>query len=530
MKSKTETLSIAYYVDLIFRNRWLVIIPFCLSMIAGIYLALTLPKIYQASTVILVMPQRVPKDYVRSVVSTDIGTRITTISKQILSRTNLENIIQAFNLFSNPGQENLFMEDKVANLLNRIDVNVSRSRSGKDADAFSISFKSPDPLEAMKVANGLANRFIEENLKVREAQATGTSDFLDEELDAMRKRLEVVEDRLKEYRKRYMGELPDQLETNLRVLDRLQSQLNFRQESLRNAKNRLVILEGQIKAGENSEILGSPGDETLNLFQLKEQLINLKTKYTDRHPDVIRLKNQIEELEKTVDISEATAAPTSPGSKLGKQDNVRAYRVNPELERNRKEITWEIQAIESDIERIDRQIEEYQRRVEATPKREQELISLQRDYQNIQESYRSLLNRRLEAQIAVNMEKKQKGEQFNILDRASLPRSPISPDMRRLFFLSLAFGLGVGGGLIFLRDFLDTTFRRADDLESNLAIPVLAIIPKVYHRRDIRLRRLNQAGTTLAVSVALVLCFGFAALVFNGVESTFAAVRHLVNI
>ena len=161
--------------------------------------------------------------------------------------------------------------------------------------------------------------------------------------------------------------------------------------------------------------------------------------------------------------------------------------------RQRVEIRGEIKNIGIDIEQLKHQLKEYQERVERTPQREQELMTLKRDYENNQESYNSLLNRKLESEIAVNMEKKQKGEQFRIIDHAALPRKPVSPDMRKMFMLSLAAGLGFGAGLIFLLDFMNSSLKQPKDYESELGLAVLATIPKLLSPKD-RILRQHQSG------------------------------------
>ena len=206
------------------KHRWLLIIPFCIAMVVGMYLAIKLPKIYEAKTLILVMPQRVPTNFVKSIVTTDLDSRISTISEQILSRSNLEKIIEKYGLFSDPNYSGMFLEDKVAALRKSIVVKVNNGRQG--SNAFSISYRGSHPKTVMEVTNRLAGSFIDENLKVREAQAVGTSDFLADELKTKRQRLEEVEQKLREYRRQYMGELPEQLDANLRMLERLQTQLN----------------------------------------------------------------------------------------------------------------------------------------------------------------------------------------------------------------------------------------------------------------------------------------------------------------
>jgi uncharacterized protein involved in exopolysaccharide biosynthesis len=329
-----------------------------------------------------------------------------------------------------------------------------------------------------------------------------------------------------------MGELPDQLESNLRILDRLQAQLSDKEESLRNARVTLSAISSQIQiqrqqaaAAASSAVVPqaprSGPDDQLTLPQMKEKLANLQSIYTERHPDVVRLKDQIAKLEANLGSAPGDAS-TSGGSSTAVPPVVGA---DPALVSQRIQLGGVIRSIEIEIGRIQEQIAEYQRRIEATPKREQELLTLRRDYENIQESYNSLLNRKLEAEIAVNMEKKQKGEQFRIIDPARLPERPVSPDMRKLFLLAVAAGLGIGAGLIYLFEMLDTSLKRPDDFETDLGVPVLATVPRILRKKDMVRMRVHQAFTAATIVVALLLLGGLAVLVFNGVEPTLDVLR-----
>jgi len=385
----------------------------------------------------------------------------------------------------------MFMEDKIESMRRRITVDVTRSR--RATNAFSISFKGKDPEKVMKVTNALAIFFIDENLKIREAQATGTSDFLDDELKTMRKRLEEVEQALKDYREGYMGGLPEQLESNLRILDRLQEQLVERRQNLTDAKSRLVAMENAIPEGQNLQPARETGtDDALNLDQLNAQLKQLQSRYTDQHPDIIRLKERITDLEKE---------PQSP---------VRNRQI--------EDIKREVRTLAAEISDILKQTKIYEVRVEETPKREQELLSLRRDYDNINETYNSLLERKLEAELAVNLEKKQQGEQFRIIDPAKRPERPSEPDMKKLFMIFIAAGLGIGGGLVFLLEYLDTSFRKPNDIESYLGLPVLATVPAILHPRDVRMKRLNQVLSIFFVVVAFALMAGFTLVSLGGYD------------
>lgn len=514
MTDKKEAIKIDQYFEMVLKGRWFIIIPFCLAMLVGIYLAITLPRVYSAETLILVEPQSVPSDYVRSVVSVDIDSRINTISQQIMSRSNLEKIITNYNFFSD-SNNNMYMEDKIENMRKRIKVNVTRA-GRRQADAFSISFKGYQPERVMNVANALASYVIDENLKVREEQAVGTSSFLESELNTMRQRLETVEETLREYRKQYMGELPEQLRTNLNILDRLQIQIGEREERLRKAKDRMALIE-KTQVSEQSE-----SEYEITLRKLKEKLAGLKNRYTPRHPDVIRFEKRIADFE--AEYKNAAQASTQVEAKADVDKP--AWVSNRQLYITKQDI----KNLEIEIAQLNSVVQRYQIRVENTPKREQELMTLRRDYNNIQGSYNSLLNRKLEAEISVNMERKQKGEQFRIIDSAKLPQKPISPDMKKLFLATVALGLGIGGGLIFLLNFQDTSFKTSAEIEAVLGVPVLATVPKVLEPKDLMWRRFNAVMSVCAVLVSLALIAGFGLLTFNGVNVSLEFVRRFVNL
>jgi polysaccharide chain length determinant protein (PEP-CTERM system associated) len=525
MASQPIPMDPKYIVDMIIKRRWLVVTPFLLAMVIGIALAIKLPKIYEASTLILIQPQKVPQEYVQSIVTSDPSQRINTLSQQILSRTNLEKIIDQFQLFQGPGFEKLYAEDKINSLRRNIIVTVSKDRR-RESDAFTISYQGKDPKKVMQITNALASFFIDENLRLREAQAVGTSDFLDDELKSMKTRLEEVEAQLKRYRESYMGELPEQLDSNLRILDRLQEHLGDSQQSYSDAKIRMATLQNEIAAlreKTTTVIIGQEGQsEPTDIHQMKRQLESLLSRYTERHPDVIRLKARIRELE-----AQSNETDSSNDGPIGNRSGAS---LPPEYRTQQSEIRQEMARLERDIEDTKAQIQAYKQRVENTPKREQELLSLKRDYQNIQTTYDSLLSRKLEAEIAVNMERKQKGEQFRILDIARTPERPAKPDMKKLFIMVVGAGLAIGGGLIFLLEYLDTSFKRPEDIESLLGLTVLCTIPLVVDRKTVIWKRIEKVCCAGTGAISLMLFVGFAVLSFKGVDQTLDIVKQVVNL
>ena len=521
MPKATQEIHPKDIIEIVLRRRWWIIVPFCLSMIVGICLAVMLPRIYSAKTIILIQPQKVPANYVQSVVSTDIDSRLNILSQQIMSRSNLEKIIQDFNLFAEPKYEKMFMEDKINDLRKRISVELilpdqtknERRFQPRDQDAFLISFEGKNPEKVLKITNALTSYIIDANLKARETQAIGTSDFLQEELNSIRIELAEKEKRLKEYREKYMGGLPQQLETNLRMLDRLQERFNARQIDLINAKNKLAILENQISEGDI--LLNRSSEEPLTMEEAKARLAYIETRYTEKHPDVIRYKKMIAEMKeknKNNDKDTSDGAPYIP--------------INLRIQT--QQIKAEIETYTADISNLTSQIRDYQKRVEDTPKKEQELLLLERDYNNLKKTYTEILSRKLEAEITLNMEKKQKGEQFQIIDPATLPEKPISPNMKILFLLTLVAGPNIGLGLIFLLEYLNTSFRNPEDVESYLDLSVLATLPIVYHKKDKRRQRLGLVFSILSVMLSCVLLIVFAVLSLKGVDQTMELLNNFI--
>jgi polysaccharide chain length determinant protein (PEP-CTERM system associated) len=494
--SQIDFTSPATILEIISRRRWFLIVALALALAVGCYLAVTMPKIYFAKTVILVEPQRVPQNYVKSIVSDDINSRIRSITQQILSRSNLESIINQFNMFSDPAHDGTYMEDKINLLRNQIAINVHGGSRKSDSHSFSIGVKDEDPKMAAQIANSLAASFITENLKVRETQALGTSDFLDSELAVMRERLEEQEQKLAGYRQTHMGELPEQLDTNLKILQVLQNELQKKESDLQLLQSRVYEINDLIAQGKDPRALAAKP----SIQSLRGQLADLETRYTPKHPDIIRLKQMIAEWEKR---------PLNPGEDGQSQDPL-------------VEIRAKMAETQTEINEIQNQIAQYKQRVEATPKRQLDLISLNRDYSNIKATYNSLLNRRLEAEIAVNMERKQKGEQFHILDRALEPNRPTEPDMQRLFLLVLAAGLGIGGGLVILMELFDDTFRSPGEVENDLELPILAMVPVLSTVRTRVLTYAHNGATAMAVLIVVLLASGFWSLIFQGIGPTFA--------
>jgi polysaccharide chain length determinant protein (PEP-CTERM system associated) len=524
-----EKIEIEKYINIAKRRMWWVIIPLLLTLLAGLTYAMVTPRIYQGETLILVVPQKVPEAYVQSIVHISMEERLRTIKQQVTSRTNLERIIKEYPLYTDPPEDKLLLEEKVGLFRNRIGLTVSRGT------AFTISFRDKSPNTAKDVTNTLASNFISENLKIRESQAMGTSTFLADELASTRKRLEEKEELIKEYRQKHMGAMPDQLSTNLGILGRLENQLEQLNSNLRAAEERKLIIQQQIANAElmqrqvaQGEIGGSLAEtetpmitqygKSEKLISLKEQLASLEKRYTANHPDVIRLKKIIAE-------NEAEESKTEPEGLEPQADSAEiqpqpVFSMTDLLKPQLDQINLEITGVKEEIKKVKSQAELYERRVQETPQREQELVSLSRDYSNLKGIYDSLLKRKLEAEIAVSMEQKQKGEQFRIIDPAKLPERPVRPNLRKILLLAIVLGLGLGGGLAFTMETLDTSYKTADEVEEELQLPVLVSMPIRYTEAELRSIRRKKALVLVSVGLGFILSTFGILIATKGLDKT----------
>ena len=520
-----ESFEIEKYLEMALRRKYWIIILFLLSILGGLSFFLVAPRIYEATTLFLVQPQRVPEEFVRSIVSTSVEDRVRTISEQVTSRTNLEKIIEEFRLLDSDNSH-MSIDSMVAGLRKRIKIDVKGER-GRVTSMFTIAFRDKNPETAMKVTNALASNFVSENLKIREAQALGTSIFLADELESVKKQLMEKESELAEYRERYMGGLPEQLRTNLSILERLQLQQDQLNNNLRDAENRKILIQTQLteqtRQGpkiSNSQTIRNQDDRDIQ--SLRNELASLEGRYTGKHPDVVRLRETIANLER----ERAEADPAKPGS-IGKNSPLSS--VDSALRRQYQDLDLETKNLKAEIKKIQSQIGYYEKKVEETPKREQELLSLNRDYENLREVYNSLLGRKLEAGIAVSMEKKQKGEQFRVIDPAKVPTEPVSPDMRKILLMTLALGLGLGCGLAYLMEMMDSSYKSPDELEQELKIPVLINVPFFYTRKEQRNRRIKEFLKAASVSVGFVLSAVGIVFTLKGVDNTMNFVKNILE-
>ena len=494
-------IDIQHYLGLVRRRHLHFLAPLFLGWLAVWGVSWILPPRYRSSTLILVEQPTMPKDYVTPNVSDDLQERLQSITQQILSRTRLLHIIDQWSLYANT-RARLTPDEKVERMRKDIEIELVRDPQNR-VNAFNVNYVARDPQIAQKVTSELTDLFINENLEVRQQQSEDTTKFLEGQLETARQALTGQEEKIREFKGQHVGELPAQLESNLQILSGVQSQLRTEEDSLNTAKQQRVYLQSLVEQYRSLRVTTPPTEGApvglsaidLELDKLKAQLADLSSHYTERHPDVRKLKDQIA---KTQRMRDQLIAGGSSGAGTSTQPSALGQ-LQSQLQSNQVEITNR----EHSIAELKSKINEYQGRLNQEPVREQELADLTRGYDQSKANYDDLLKKKNESAMATSMELLQQGERFRILDAPSLPTKPDFPN--RLKFC----GFGLGFGLI-LGIFVAGAFEMADDrlysekeIKKLLPVPLICEIPVIATPFDERTRNDNAWRGWAAAAVVV---------------------------
>jgi len=486
------SLDLRKYRDLLLRRRWYVVVPFFVVWILVWGVSWTLPAVYRSATLILVEQPTVSQTIVGTSPSNDLQDRLDSIDQQIHSRTRLLSIVQRFDLYAKQRAHHVSDDDLVAKMNKDLNIVPVRAPGKADLTSFSISFDADNPVVAQEVTQDLSDTIRGENLDIGQANAVNTVKFLDSQLEEARQKLAAQDEKVRVFKDHYMGELPTQTQSNLEILKGLQSQLQSEQDQLSQAKQRTVYLESlqnQYKAF--GAAAAKPGETTPSglaaldqqLAKEKDTLADLQSRYTEQHPDVRKMKEEIAQTERqraqrVVELKaqaadpagHETPAPTdysegrTPAAMMDATSQLKANAVDVE---NRQHSIAELKA----------KIDEYGARLNSAPAREQELNDLNRDYDQSKKYYDETLDRKNHAEMAANLGKSQEGLQFRVQDPPSLPTRPYAPK-RFLFSLGgLAVGLFLGVGTALGAEFLDHRIYDQADFEKLVEVEVIGEIP-----------------------------------------------------
>jgi polysaccharide chain length determinant protein (PEP-CTERM system associated) len=501
------------------KRKWLLIVPAILFGSLATAVTYSMKDRFRAQTVILVVPQRVPENYVRPAVAESIEQRLASISPQIMSASRLERIITELDLYPEERREKGGMQALVEDLRGNINVEIIRG------DLFRVTYNGDNPYKVMQVTQRLASLFVEENLKDREQLAVGTNRFLESQLDNTRKQLEEQERKVQDYRQAHAGELPSQIGATLQVLQNASFQYQTAEEALARERDRRLDLErslAELLHAEPPKPAPSPAPQTLaadappgtplppvtdvaaKLAQLRtyqQQLAALELRLKPDHPDVIRTKRLIADLEKSVGVPGAdTSSSSEEGTPVDSASIVRDARMT-QLRAQIANVDREISRRMAEQEKLKLQIVTLQNRLDAQPARESELIALTRDYDTLKATYQNLLAKKEESGIAANLERQQVSQQFKTLDPARLPEKPYGPDRQMINLIAVGAGLALGIGLTVLLELRDQSFRSAAEILPVLSLPVLASVPSIVTATERRrARRVALAVITLLMT------------------------------
>lgn len=509
------------YVEILWRRKWVLILPFVI-VAAGTFIGTQfLPNRYRSDARILIVPQQVPENFVQPTVTTRLGARLQAISQQIQSRTRLERMIQELNLYVEERQT-MILEDVVELMRRSISIQIPRVRGSRDEPgSFTVGFLAENARTAMRVTERLASQFITESLQDRTVQADQTSQFLQTQLEEARRKLAEHEQKFATFKQKYAGALPSQVQSNLTIIQNRQAQLQSLADTIDRDRERQLVLDkmiadllalnaaqGPVTSSDGTQPVQATAAERLEAA--RAALRALQQRLKPEHPDTIRAERVVREFELKA-AAEELNGPVGTGivparSTLAPADQKRLS----DMQAERESLDRRIALYPAEEARIQSVLSEYRVKVDAAPSREAEATALMRDYETLDEQYRTLLGRTQQSKIAADLERRQIGEQFKLIDPARLPQRPISPDRARLNMMGAMAGLAIGLGLIALVEYRNTSFRTEDDVALSLALPVLAVIPAMIPRRE---RQRTRRRRLVAISASLVAMTGAVAVI-----------------
>jgi succinoglycan biosynthesis transport protein ExoP len=467
-----NSLSIFSLLDALRRRKIIVIVPTIILTIGFVAFAHFQPDRYRA-TAIIAAEQTTPPEYLRHVEPPplDIRDHLFTVREVLLSDRVLQEAAKSTKRFQG-----------VAGDLTPQQIEQFRQELSSQTDfikienehTFTLTYDSHDRHEAMDVTNKLAEQFVKEASAKHEQKTDDAAKVIDDQLDALTKRIDAESKGIHDYKTSAVHALPDHIDDNLRSLESAKDQIEDRRTKITDEQARKATIQGQLADLESKGVLDQPivhektPDET-KLDELRFHLAELETKFTPQHPEVLSAKRQIADLERTI------ASQPKKGRSEPSQNYIKYSELKSELEG----IDQRIAGYQKDIQRLSTQLEIYNQRVEATPQHEKIIEDMNRELKVGESQFHALLDKKLDNSMAKGFEQSQAGIAFAVSEPASLPGAPYSPQRARLALMGLAAGLGLGLVVAFVLEQNDTTFGTVDDFQAFTTLPVCGVIPNL---------------------------------------------------
>ena len=459
------------YLAILKKRWWIIAIPALLLPLLAFAASYLVQPTYTSQTLVLVEQQKVPDTLVKPVIAEDISARLASMKEQILSRSRLQPILDRFNLFAG---DHMNMDDRLDLMRKNIDIKPIQSEMAHGLPGFFISFKANDARTAQAVCEEITSMFVSENLRARADQTQGTTDFLKQQLDQAKRSLDDQDAKLAKFQQQYVGKLPGQEEGNLNMLNSLNTQLSASTQQIERMQQDKTLMEAMLAQQQRDTATPetqrlAPQAQQTELQSLLSQEADLTARYTDDYPDVVAIRRKIKDLKHQM--AQAPAAVSGIPST--------AHVDSPETQRLRLQIRALDMAINQrkhDQAGTQGQVNLYQERISASPLVQEQYKDLTRDYQQAQAFYDDLLKKMNESRMASDLEHRQQGEQFRVMDAANLPDAPTSPKRPVFAAGGLIFGLALGLGVIALLEYRNTSLRTERDIWAFTKLPTLATI------------------------------------------------------
>lgn len=478
----TRELTLDDYLAMLRRRLWVILLPTVLAPAIGFAVSYAFTPRYTSTSLVLVEEQKVPEGYVKPVVTEDLSQRITRLEQRALSTEELRPVVEKLKLSEGPLGMSLDQIRKGVTIQAVQAAVVSAPWQNKgEVPGFNVNFTGNNPKQAQAICSEISNIMIRENFADREAIARDTAEFLGRQVQDAKGKLEDLDAKMAMFKARYPGQLPTDSDKNMQYLMSLNSQLEANTQTLNRAQQDKAYAESmlaqQLAAWKSTADSTDPKTLQKQMSDLQSQLLQLKTRYTDDYPEVVKAKNDIKALQKKID--EANAAAASPTTVSASANNLAEP---PEIQQLRFQIHQQQDTITQATrtqQKIQDEIKVYQSRVALSPAIDQQYKELTRDYETAQKNYNDLLMKKSQADTQIDMEREQQGEQMHVLQPANLPDTPSFPN--RLLFA----GGGLGGGLVLglvlamWLEFRDQSIRTEADIVALLELPVLTQVPWV---------------------------------------------------
>ncbi|SPD73190.1 conserved membrane hypothetical protein [uncultured Desulfobacterium sp.] len=549
------------------RGRKSFTIVFSAIFVLGLIIAFALPPIYRSQSTILIENQQVPEQYVQPTITGYVEERLQMITQQIMSRSKLLEVIDNFGLYPEMKQkyttEEIVEEMRDDIKLETISAEVGDMKTGRQmvaTIAFTLSYEGKSPSVVQKVANVLASLYLEQNLKTRGQQASDTTVFLQQERDQLKTQIDEIQEKVSEFKQKNAGSLPEYTQINLQNMARFESELSQADTQIRSLQERLIYLKGQLAGVDPlSPVVTEEGKAIMNprerLKYLRMELVSQQSILSEKHPDIIRLKSEIRELEaqtggsddsveKARRLNDLKGKLAGLEAKLGPKhpDVVRTKNeielLSKQLEELKSDTTiasisekqpdnpayinlmTQIASAEMDIKtytqqkaEIKKKIDDYMSKIEKAPMLEKEYSDLIRDLDNARLKYSEVMNKLMEARIAQGMEESNRGERFTIIDPGQLPEKPYKPNRLAIILIGLVLALGAGVGVAAVKETMDTSVKTAEKVMEITGVPVFSSISFIETDEELKAKKKKRiiwlACILGAVIIALIIVHNF---------------------